>query len=102
MGKVGVEGHAVAGLELVAAPIAAEHDGALLHERRLAAAGLVHRRILGAAGDRSPRGRGIAAVRTSTRWPRRAWPPTRRSAARTIVTEPLSSRRSSCERRRSR
>ena len=50
MGQVGVEGHAVAGRELVRGAVAVQHDAAGLDERRLAAAGLVHRRVAGTAG----------------------------------------------------
>ena len=52
VGQVGVEGHAVALGELVALAVDAQHDAAGLHERGLAAAGLVHRRVAGAAGAR--------------------------------------------------
>src|SRR4051794_30592842 len=58
MWEVGVEGHAVAGDELVALAVDLEHDPPLLDERALAAAGLVHRRVARAAGDR-PRGEDV-------------------------------------------
>ena len=57
MGQVGVEGHTVAGGKLVALPVAHEHDRALLDERRLTAAGLVHRRIVRRAGGAARRER---------------------------------------------
>src|ERR671936_454215 len=50
VGKVGVEGDAIAAGELVALAVDVEHDGAALDERDLAAARLVHRRVAGAAG----------------------------------------------------
>src|ERR1700737_3125207 len=50
MRQVGVEGHAIAAAELVALTVADEHRDALLDERGLAAAGLVHRRVVGTAG----------------------------------------------------
>ena len=45
--QVGIEGHAVAGGELVARAVAVQHDGARLDQRGLAAARLVHRRVAG-------------------------------------------------------
>ena len=61
------------------------------------------RRRARACGARAPRaGRAAPAVSTSKRCPRRALPPRWRWAARTIVTAPPSSRRSSCDRRSSR
>ena len=48
--QVGVEGDAVALLQLMALPVADERDGTPLDERGLAAAGLVHRRVVGRAG----------------------------------------------------
>ena len=51
--------------------------------------------------ESSARWPGWEEVSTSKRWPRRALPPRRRSPARTTVTAPCSSRRSSCERRSS-
>src|SRR4051794_41744856 len=50
MWKVGVEGHAVAGGELVAGAVADEGERAALDEARLAAPGLVHGRVAGPAG----------------------------------------------------
>src|SRR5690348_4684741 len=57
--KIGVEGHGVTGLELRALAVADEDDGAGLDQRGLAAAGLVHRRVAGSAGDRA-RGQRVA------------------------------------------
>src|SRR5947209_16117388 len=51
VGQIGVEGHCVARPELVALPVAVQFDLAALHERRLPAARLVHRRISGPAGN---------------------------------------------------
>ena len=56
--QVGVEGDAVALGELVALAVDAEVDRALQHDRGLAAARLVHRRVVGAAG----RGAGLERV----------------------------------------
>src|SRR5947208_2973029 len=53
VGQVGVEGHAVAGRQLVAFTVAVQDDRAGLHERDLAAARLVHRRVAGATGRRA-------------------------------------------------
>src|ERR687889_1620444 len=50
VGQVGVERHAVALRQLVALAVDVEHDGAVLDQRDLAAARLVHRR-----GPRAPR-----------------------------------------------
>jgi hypothetical protein len=58
VGQVGVERDAVARGELVALAVDPQHDAALLDERALAAARLVHRRVAGAAGD----GRGCEDV----------------------------------------
>ena len=112
VGQVGVEGDAVALAELVALPVADEHDGAAARRapsrgcRARASAGRRRRRWRrpGASvwRESSARWPGCAAVSTSKRCPRRALPPRRRSPARTIVTAPPSSRRSSCESRSSR
>src|SRR5215212_6706685 len=53
--KIGVEGDAVAGVELVAIGIDDQAYGAGLDERGLAAAGLVHGWVAGAAGLRTGR-----------------------------------------------
>src|SRR3954468_13124942 len=55
MGQAGVEGDAVAGAELVALAVDVEHDGAVLHDGDLAAAGLVHGGIPPGAGLRAGR-----------------------------------------------
>ena len=55
--QVGVECHAVTLRELVALPVAHQRDRAALDQRRLAAAGLVDRRVVVRAGDRSRRER---------------------------------------------
>ena len=77
------------------------------HDRGLAAAGLVHRRVAGAAGggargERVQRDLGALARQRAASAPRsggrRAWPPSSRWSARTTVTPSPSSRRSSCER----
>src|ERR1700749_1850398 len=52
MGQVRVEGHAIAGGQLVAGAVTVQDDAALLDERGLPAAGLVHRRVARTAGDR--------------------------------------------------
>src|SRR5438874_669959 len=57
MGQVGVEGDAVAWLEIVLMSVAVERDGAALDQGGLAAARLVHRRVSRAAGGRTRRGR---------------------------------------------
>src|SRR3954469_7296648 len=49
MGKVGVEGHGVPGVEDVALGVADQDDFPGLHDGGLAAAWLVHRRVAGAA-----------------------------------------------------
>src|SRR5436305_6257568 len=59
VGQVGVEGHAVAEAELVPVAVADEDDATLLDERRLPAARLVHRWVLGPPGRR-PGGQGVA------------------------------------------
>src|SRR6202035_1824783 len=46
MGQVGVEGDAIALAQLVALSVADQGHRPALHERRLAAAGLVHRRVV--------------------------------------------------------
>ena len=81
--------------ELVALAVDVEHDGAVLDERDLAAAGLVHRRVARAAGARAGR-QLVAAELGALAGQRRgedlervaggAEPPRRRSAARTTVT----------------
>src|SRR5581483_5908220 len=53
MGKVGVEGDAVAGGQLVLLAVAMKPDCALLDQRDLATAGLVHRRIAATARARA-------------------------------------------------
>src|SRR3954465_6534658 len=53
VGQGGVEGDAVAGGELVVVAVDVEHDGAFRHQRDLAAAGLVHRRVARPARPRS-------------------------------------------------
>ena len=98
--------------ELVALPVADEHDRAAARRARSrgcrarASAGRRRRRWRrpGASvwRESSARCPGWAAVSTSKRCPRRALPPRWRWPARTIVTAPPSSRRSSCERRSSR
>src|SRR5580693_7447296 len=55
--KVGVEGHTIALRQLIALPVAHEHDSAPLHERGLAATRLVHRRIVRSAGGAAGRER---------------------------------------------
>src|SRR3954447_685014 len=55
MRKIGVEGDAVAGMELVAVGVDDQAYGAGLDERGLAAAGLMHGRVAGAAGLRTGR-----------------------------------------------
>src|SRR6266516_1390429 len=60
--QVGVEGDAVAGGQLVALAVDVEHHGAVLDEGDLAAAGLVHRRVAGAAGLRAGRQRVAAEL----------------------------------------
>src|SRR5438270_508258 len=62
MGQIGVEGDAVALRQLVALAVADEHHGAPLDERCLAAAGLVHRRVVARAG-RAPRCERVAGER---------------------------------------
>src|ERR1019366_418227 len=49
VGQVGVECDAIAVPELVALPVADQHQRAVLDQRRLTAAGLMHRRIVGGA-----------------------------------------------------
>src|SRR5262249_60913412 len=48
--KVGVEGNAIALPQLIAMPVADQHHLPALDQGALAAAGLVHRRIVGRAG----------------------------------------------------
>src|SRR4051812_42718530 len=62
VGQVGVEGDAVAGVQLVAVAVDVEHDAAVLDERDLAAARLVHGRVAGAAGARLGRERVAAEL----------------------------------------
>ena len=50
MGQVGVEGDAVSLAQLVAGPVDDQRQGAGEDHRGLTAAGLVHRRVLAAAG----------------------------------------------------
>ena len=110
--QVGVEGDAVALLELVALPVADEHDRARARRARSrgcrarASAGRRPRRWrrrARACAARAPRA-GRAGRRSAPRSGGRAACCRRAGArpARTIVTAPPSSRRSSCESRSSR
>jgi hypothetical protein len=89
--QVRVERDAVAIEQLVPLAVAKQNDAAPLDERGLAAPGLVPRRISRTPCDRSRRKR-VA---------RELGSPFRRSPARTTVTAPSSSRRSSWESRSS-
>ena len=111
MWQVGVERDAVAIEQLVALAVAVQNDGAALDQRGLAAARLVHRRIAGAAGDRPGRQR-VARELGALAGQRRREDlvavagdarsvPCGARRARTTVTAPSSSRRSSCESRSS-
>ena len=51
MGQVGVEGHAVAGVQFVLDAVDVQDQCAALEQGRLARARLVARRVAGAAGD---------------------------------------------------
>src|SRR5437588_2636763 len=55
MRKIGVEGHAVAGHQLVALAVAKKNDRARPDQRGLAAAWFVHRWVTRAAGHRARR-----------------------------------------------
>ena len=59
MGQVGVEGHAVAGVQRVRGAVDVQCQRAVLDDGGLARAGLVPRRVAGAAGDRA-RGERVA------------------------------------------
>ncbi len=108
--KIGVERDGVARGQRVCLAVDLEHDTTAIDEGDLSAARLVHRRIAGAArgGPRIelvagelealPGQRGREDLEGVPPTP----PPVRRSSARTTVTAPLSSRRSSWLRRRSR
>ncbi len=77
--QVGVEGHAVARCQLVALSVAHQHHRAALDERRLAAARLVHRRIVHGARRAARRERVPRELRALARLRRRSAP---RSCAR--------------------
>ncbi len=97
--------------QLVALAVDVQDDGAFLDDRDLAAAGLVHRRVAGAAGLRAGVQHVAAELGALARQRRREHlercgrcARSRRRGARRrgrCDTEPPSSRRSSCERRRS-
>ncbi len=53
VGKIGVEGDAVALVQLVAGAVDDQHQGAGEDDRRLAAARLVHRRVVAPTGRRA-------------------------------------------------